>query len=212
MKCLLLLSIFFTILSASAQNCPGISVVPYTDEVTAGDTLIITAVTKFLKSNVTYQWKVNTGEIVEGQGTARILVKTVNADGPFITATVTLDGLPAGCANTASASSELISGSQLVVSGTFTNGQELKKAVQQFIASSNFKDPENTASAFIYLYKGPSTTESAMVAFKDAIKGAFDFNKIEKSSYETADGGAKKFATYEIYLLQKGAKKPIPSL
>jgi hypothetical protein len=211
MKVFFLSLMLFVTVKASTQNCPGIAVMPYTDEIIAGDTLMITAVTSSLKSEVAYQWKVNTGEIVSGQGTARVFVKTVNAVGSFITANVTLTGLPAGCATTASASAELISGSQLVVSGTFTNGQELKKAIQQFIASSHFKDVDNTATAFIYLYNGPYTAQSAFSSFKEAINGAFLANEIDSSKYEVEAGGAKKFATYEIYLLHKSAAKPKPS-
>jgi hypothetical protein len=205
MKVFFLSLMLFVTVKAFTQNCPGIAVMPYTDEIIAGDTLMITAVTSSLKSEVAYQWKVNTGEIVSGQGTARVFVKTVNAVGPFLT------GLPAGCATTASASAELISGSQLVVSGTFTNGQELKKAIKQFIASSHFKDEDNTATAFIYLYNGPYTAQSAFSSFKEAINGAFLANEIDSSKYEVEAGGAKKFATYEIYLLHKSAAKPKPS-
>jgi hypothetical protein len=201
----------FLLLVGKAQNCPGISVVPYTDELIASDTAIFTVVTTSLKVNVTYNWKVNTGVIVSGQGTARILVATEKAEGAFVTATVEVGGLPVGCGTVASASAELIDGAQLVVSGRFTNGQELKKAVQQFIASSNFKDPDNTATAFIYLYKSAVTTEEAMKIFKDAIIGAFEFNKIKPAQYKIVEGKAKKFATYEIYLLQRGAKEPKPT-
>ena len=212
MKKLFLTSITaFSLFFAKAQDCPGISVLPYSDQITAGDTLIITTVTKFLKVNVTYNWSISAGTIISGQGTARILVDTKEASGMFITATVELGGLPAKCANTASASAEVIPGAQLIVSGTFTNGQELKNAVQKFIAASGFKDSANTGTAFIYLYKKPNTTESALKIFKDAISRAFDYNKILPDQYKIADGGTKKLAFYEMYLMQGAAKEPKPS-
>lgn len=196
---------------AGAQDCPGISVYPYSDEITAGDTLIITCVTKFLKTDVTYNWTISAGVIISGQGTARILVNTKEASGMFITATVELAGLPAKCPNVASASAEVIPGAQLAVKGTFTNGQELKNAVQKFIAATGFKDTANTGTAFIYLYKAPATTESAFNIFKQAIISAFEYNKILPHQYKIADGGAKKLATYEFFLLARGMKEPRPS-
>lgn len=212
MKKLLSLSIAIaTLLSVQAQNCPGISVVPYSDEISAGDTLVFTCVAKFLKTDVTYNWSISAGTIVSGQGTARIQVNTKEASGMFITATVELGGLPAKCPNTASASAEVIPAAQLSVSGTFTNGQELKNAVQKFIAATSFKDSTVAGNCFIYLYKKSSTTESAFKIFNDAIVSAFEYNKILPSRYKIVDGGIKKLASYEFYLLQPGGKEPEPS-
>ncbi len=201
----------FMIMLAKAQNCPGIAVEPYAEEVTAGDTAIFIAVTKLLKTNVTYKWSVSAGTIVGGQGTARILVATESAAAQFITATVQLDGLPSSCSNSASASAALVDESQLVISGRFSNGLELKNAVQQFIASSDFKNPENRGTGFIYLFKSATTTDGAMQLFKEAIVSAFEKNNIKPAQYKIAEGDVKKFSSYEIYLLQPGAKNPPPS-
>ena len=212
MKKLIVTSIaIFSLLFAQAQDCPGISVLPYSDQVTAGDTLMFTAVTKFLKVNVTYNWSISAGTIISGQGTARILVNIKELSDQFVTATLEVGGLPANCANTASASAEIIPGAQLVVKGTFTNGEELKKAVQKFIAASGFKDPANTGTAFIYLYKSATTTESALNIFKAAIVSAFEYNKVLPDQYKIADGGKKKLGFYEMYLLQQDTKEPRPS-
>jgi hypothetical protein len=212
MKKLLLISFaILALLPARAQNCPGISVVPFTDEVSAGDTMMFTVFTKILEYNVTYNWTISAGTIMSGQGTARILVDTKEIGGEFVTATVELIGLPAKCSTTASASAEVIPAAQLVVTGTFTQGQELKNAVQKFIAATDFKDSANTGTCFIYLYKTPNTTESALEIFKKAIGDAFEFNKIYPYQYKIADGGEKKLATYEFYLMGPGAKDPKPS-
>jgi hypothetical protein len=209
-KLIIAISLFISSF-VKAQDCPGISVFPYSDEITAGDTLIITCVAKFIKTDVTYNWTISAGTIISGQGTARILVNTKEASGMFITATVEIKGLPAKCPNVASASAEVIPGAQLAVKGTFTNGQELKNAVQQFIAATGFKDTANTGTAFIYLYKAPNTTESAFNIFKQAIITAFEYNKIPPGQYIIADGGTKNLASYEIYLLARGMKEPLPT-
>lgn len=212
MKKLLFLSFFaFTLVPVRAQNCPGISVVPFADEVNAGDTMMFTVFTKVLEYNVSYNWTISAGTIMSGQGTARILVNTKEIGGEFVTATVELGGLPAKCSTTASASAEVIPAAQLVVTGTFTQGQELKNAVQKFIAATDFKDSANTGTCFIYLYKTSNTTESALEIFKKAIGDAFEFNKIHTYQYKIADGGEKKLSTYEFYLMGPGAKDPKPS-
>jgi len=133
-------------------------------------------------------------------------------DGGFVTATVELGGLPATCNKTASASSEIIPGAQLVVSGTFTSGQDLKKAVQRFIAASNFDNEPETGTSVIYLYKKSSNSVSEYQNFEKAIISAFEFNKILPSQYRILDGGTRKLAKYEFYLLHPGAKEPGPSL
>ena len=194
-----------------AQNCPGIAVYAYTDEITEGDTLIFTCKTENLTAIVKYNWTVSSGTIVSGQGTARIYVSTTEASGQFITASVELIGLPEKCSTTASASTELLPAAQLSVKGSFTNGEELKKAVQQFIAATSFKDSLNTGTAFIYLYKTSITTTTAMNAFRQAITGAFEYNKILPQQYKIAEGGVKSRMMYEMYLLQGNGKEPKPS-
>ncbi len=206
-----ILASFCGSLAIHAQNCPGISVFPYIDEITAGDTLIFTATTTNLKVNVSYHWAVSAGSIISGQGTARIYVNTKDASGMSITATVELGGLPEKCSTTASATSNVIPGAQLVVRGTFTNGQELKNAVQRFISASGFKDASNTGSCFIYLYHAPNTSGTAMDNYKQTIAGAFTFNKITPDQYKIVDGGKKGMNNYEFYYLVRGAKEPKPS-
>jgi hypothetical protein len=210
-KSLCLIISIFSLLFTQAQNCPGISVESYSYEIAAGDTLVFIAGTKDAEVHVTYNWSISAGTIISGQGTAKILVNTEGLSGMFVTATVELKGLPAKCVSTASSSVEVIQAAQLVVSGTFTNGQELKNAVQKFIAATSFKDSSVTGTAFIYLYKKPSTTESAFKIFQDAVAGAFEYNKVLPYQYKIADGGAKNLSSYEFYLLAPGAKEPKPS-
>ena len=212
MKKLISLSIaMFTFLATQAQNCPGISVESYSYEIAAGDTLVFIAGTKDAEVHVTYNWAINAGTIISGQGTAKIMVNTEGLGGMFVTATVQLKGLPAKCVSTASSSVEVIPAAQLVVSGTFTNGQELKNAVQKFITATSFKDSTLTGTGFIYLYKGATTSEPALQIFKNAIISAFDYNKVLPYQYKIVDGGNRKLAFYEMYLLQPRGKEPKPS-
>ncbi len=210
MKKLIILSIAtLTTLFAQAQNCPAISVESSSYQVPVGDTLVFGAVTKNAPANVTYNWSISAGTIISGQGTSLIKVSTAElADGMFVTATVEIGGIPRSCNSAASSSAEIIPAAQLVTKGTFTNSQELKNAVQQFITATGLKDPENAGMGFIYLYAGPKTTESSMKIFKDAIVSAFEYNKILPHQYKIGEGGKKKLATYEMYLIKEGSPDP----
>jgi hypothetical protein len=210
-KLLSLSTAILSLLFARAQNCPGISVESYSYEIAAGDTLVFIAGTKDVEVHVTYNWAISAGTIISGQGTAKIMVNTEGLGGMFVTATVQLGGLPAKCVSTASSSVDVIPPAQLVLSGTFTNGQELKNAVQKFIAATSFKDSTVTGTGFIYLYKGATTSESALQIFKNAIISAFEFNKVLPLQYKIVDGGNRKLAFYEMYLLQPRGKQPKPS-
>lgn len=212
-KIIFFLIFIFTLTYSKAQNCPGIMVQSPSYEIPEGDTLVFVAATKGADPRlaITYNWTISAGTIISGQGTAKIIVNTGGLAGMFVTATVELGGLPAKCASTASSSIEVIPAAQLVVSGTFTNGQELKNAVQKFIAATAFKDTANAGTAFIYLYKSAATTEAAFNIFTDAIIGAFEYNKVLPHQYRIVDGGKKKLSSYEMYLLLPGGKEPKPS-
>jgi hypothetical protein len=210
-KLLSLSTALLSLLFARAQNCPVISVESYSYEAAAGDTITFVAGTKGVEAHVTYNWAISAGTIISGQGTAKILVNTEGLAGMYVTASVVLGGLPRTCVSSASFSVEVVSPAQLVVSGTFTNGQELKNAVQKFIAASGITDPANAGTGFIYLYKGATTSESALKIFKDAIISAFTHNKVLPHQYKIADGGKRKLAFYEMYLLQPRGKEPKPS-
>jgi hypothetical protein len=212
MKKLLSITVaIFSLLFTKAQNCPGVSVTPYSFEIAAGDTLVFIAGTTGVEINVSYNWTISAGTIISGQGTAKIMVNTDGLGGQYVTATVELKGLPAKCTNTASSSVEVIPSAQLVASGTFNNGLELKKAVQKFIAATSFKDSATVGTCFIYLYKKSSTAESAYKIFKEAVVSAFEFNNIRPDQYKIADGGTKKMETYEMFLLLPAGKDPKPS-
>lgn len=204
--CLLL-----TGLCATAQDCPTLSAEPNSFLLTSGDTLVFTVLAKYLNAKVTYNWSVSAGTIISGQGTREIKVSTADAGGIFITATAEVAGLPAGCTNTVSATVEISTGTELVVKGTFISGEELRRAVHQFVDATGFADASSGTTAFIFLYKNSRTTVSALALFRQAILKAFADDKIAASRIRIVDAGEKKFQSFEMYELQKGAKDPVPS-
>jgi hypothetical protein len=80
--------------------CPLLEISTSPQTVIEGDlvTLKAAVTSKSLAAKITYSWALSAGEIVSGQGTNTIQIKTDHWGGGYITATVEVKGLPASCA------------------------------------------------------------------------------------------------------------------
>jgi hypothetical protein len=87
----------------AAQNrkiiCPSWEIAAPNQTIIEGDlvTLKVAAMNKALQSKASYQWTLSAGEIVSGQGTNSIQIKTDNLGGEYVTATVEVKGWPTSC-------------------------------------------------------------------------------------------------------------------
>jgi hypothetical protein len=89
----------------AATPCPSIEVTGPAGITPAGDTVTFTADVKNYAATgeIKYNWSISAGEIEDGQGTSAIILRTTKEmNGSNVTATVEIDGLPEGCAKTAS--------------------------------------------------------------------------------------------------------------
>jgi hypothetical protein len=84
--------------------CPKIEITGPSGPTRAGDRMVFTVnVTGVGSPKLKYNWYLSSGSIEEGPGTPTIAFQTTSNDaGSNITATVEIEGLPAGCPNTAS--------------------------------------------------------------------------------------------------------------
>lgn len=211
MKKLVFASIaIFSLLLAIGQSCPtSISVYGPSDQLTAGDTLVFSVQVKGGGSvSPTYNWFISAGSIMSGQGTSMIMVNTASLDGTFVTATVELGGYPRECISTSSATADIMAGPVKIISANYTTLQALTVAVQQFITQTKLNDIAISQTAFIYVYSGAATTSAQLKVINAAIANAFDKNSIYSFQYKIADGGKKKVASYEMFILPPGAKEP----
>ncbi len=80
-------------------SCPSPILTVPTRAVTEGELVILQAslTGKSATTKVTYQWTISAGEIVSGQGTNAIQIKTDNLGGEYVTAMVEVKGLHASC-------------------------------------------------------------------------------------------------------------------
>jgi hypothetical protein len=79
-------------------ECPTVTVTPPPAAVNSGETMTFTAnVAGGSQSDVTYEWSVDKGSIISGQGTASITVGTDGLNDETVTATVKVGGLCENC-------------------------------------------------------------------------------------------------------------------
>lgn len=81
-------------------NCPKISVTGPLAAVQSGETMTFTAnmdASDIDFDKITFQWSVDKGTVIEGQGTPTIIVSTEGLVDTTITATVEVKGLTSGC-------------------------------------------------------------------------------------------------------------------
>jgi hypothetical protein len=102
---LLLITLFQSFVfsqSVNSSSCPTFSVTGPSGTTEPDGPLDFTAQIKdFDISKLRFEWTVENGEIIKGQGTLSLLVKQINR-GNTITATIKIFGLPEFCPNTAS--------------------------------------------------------------------------------------------------------------
>jgi hypothetical protein len=111
MQHLLLVTIFVLIswlpISAQAQSaqpaCPKIGITGPSERTRPGDKAVFTVTVPGEEpGKFKYNWHVSAGSIEGGLDSPTLTVRSANAPGTTITATVEIEGLPAGCPNTAS--------------------------------------------------------------------------------------------------------------
>ena len=106
MKCFFFTSaiLMFAISTCLAQTeksaCPKISIIGPHGLSNPDDRITFVAQVSGTEFNVKYEWAVDQGTIVDGQGTPAIFVTGRKGD-TNIKATVRIDGLPSGCENSA---------------------------------------------------------------------------------------------------------------
>ncbi|HEX4948775.1 MAG TPA: hypothetical protein VFZ34_19015 [Blastocatellia bacterium] len=103
-QALFLSLVLFVSQSITAQikkiACPSLEIAVPNQTIIEGDliTLKASVAGKVRSPNVAYNWTVSAGEIVSGQGTSTLQIKTDNLGGAYVTATVEVKGWPTSCA------------------------------------------------------------------------------------------------------------------
>ena len=91
----------------SEADCPSIQV-KAPDSVSQGTKARIAATLVGGTGTPTYNWRVTSGSIASGQGTASITVDTSGLSGAGVTATLEIGGIPRQCATTTASATVLV--------------------------------------------------------------------------------------------------------
>ena len=191
-------------------ECPTLSVTGPADVTTAGETMTFTAnVSGGSGETVTYNWTVDRGTIIEGQGTPAIRVATT-ADmvGNSVTATVLIGGICEDCTEkTASATAGIAEEIKARIVDDFGAlvDDDVKARVQNFYLTELNNNP--TASGYIINYG----TAKQIAARERQIEKAITFLKLDRSRIVMVKGGETGGDVRTVfYVVPAGATPPTP--
>lgn len=195
----------------TAPPCPEIAVVGPSGLVLAGDRIVFELkINRVDRQKLSYKWYTNYGTIVEGQGTPTITIKTNPLDDGFnATATVEIEGLPAGCPASASETagvSDGIGDPLLVDEYEGLSFRDEKARLENAVLTLK-RYPDEKLMFVLYRKKGTSAAASKRRAAyiskylesRGVSKKNFDFLYAEWDAYRT-----------KIWLVPKGAAMPVP--
>jgi len=194
------------------DKCPKVRVTS-PDTVKAGDSLTFVANVTGGDQNVspTYNWSVSAGSISSGQGTSVITVETKDVGGQTVTATVELGGYDRTCSVAASATTSVEQkpeAKKITEYGAVTVPKEQEVLGAFTIELQN--DP--ISQGYIISYGGPTSTDAKINA---ATKRAKDYmvtkRGIDSTRLTVVNGGKRKAAVTELWLVPNGATPPTPT-
>ena len=158
-----------------------------------------------------YRWSVSVGEIVEGQGTPVIKVRTLDKSGKTITGTVQVDGLDTACARTASCSmSDYQRPSPAIRFESYSLDKldEGNTKLERFAAS--LKEHPEVQGYLIGYRARRGRVEDALQAVGRAKEYLINKQGLEEGRIVTAYGGLKDRPTVDLWLVPRGAAIPNP--
>jgi hypothetical protein len=155
-------------------------------------------------SKLKYSWSIDRGSIINGQETERIVVATDGVDDTTITATVEIDGLPAGCQKTFSDTGVVVTGGHPSVFDEFGEipGDDIRARIDAFLISL-----QNNPDAYGYIINYGSPEKIA--AREKLIAGHVDFRRFPVSAIHFKDGGREDKIRTRLYILPAGVDPSI---
>lgn len=195
----------------TAPPCPKIEFVGPAELVRPGDRIVfMLKIDRPDREKLSYKWYTSYGTIVDGQGTPSITVKTNPLDDGFnATATVEIEGLPAGCPATASETvgvSDGIAGHPFLVDEyEGLSFREEKSPLENAVLTLK-REPDQKLLFVLYRKKGASVAAakkhavniSRYLESRGVSKKKFDFVYAELDAHRT-----------KIRLVPEGAAMPV---
>lgn len=187
-------------------ECPTISVTGPSAVVQPGETMTFTAnVSGGSQDSVTYNWSVDKGTIVEGQGTAVITVSTEGLEDTTVTATVDVGGLCESCPRTDSETGVVAPLPRYIETDNFgplANDDVRARLDAYFIELQN--NPNDTGYIINY---GPSRQVTAR---ERLIRNHIAFRRFDPSRIVIVNGGDAPEISTRLFRVPPGAEPPTP--
>ncbi|MGB2751239.1 MAG: hypothetical protein WBC19_04215 [Pyrinomonadaceae bacterium] len=198
--------VFLLISAARAQavdtSCPKISVID-SGMAMPGENFRFTANIEGEHGKVGYKWSLTNARIMSGQGTKEVTA-VYDIGNVYITGTVTIDGLPSNCVNSASGKFNVN------IEPTYTRLAEYanlrwKQEVKHFPVVRLSMDRDPNAQIYLFIYHRSKGLASA-TARVEKIKKYFkpDENRLT-FQFESSDRDRT-----DIYLVPAGVDRPSP--
>lgn len=195
---------------AQNSNCPTISVTGPSSVVQPGETMTFTVnVSDVDLDKIEYQWSVDKGTIMEGQGTPVIVVETSGLGDTALTATVKIKGLPNECKDSDSETGivALICSCPIIFDEFGRLHKNDEKARLYMLAAELRERKEFTAYLILYHPANKKSYESRVMRIKDFL---IKENKIPSERVVIINGGEEPEERTRIYLIPADAEPPIP--
>lgn len=154
----------------------------------------------------TYIWEVANGEIISGQGTPAIRVRSLA--NKTVTATVRIGGFDTVCSRTASCSTIVhpnLPAPRRIDTYGLISFDQVRLKLEQFAAALK-KQP--VAMGYIRFSHQANKTGEAQKAADDAKKYLVEEFDIEKDRIRTDDGGSHEEFLIELWLIPQGSYLP----
>ena len=205
----------FTVIGSGATNgqtvqtgaCPTISVVGEADFKREKRREFVVEITGPVPAAAAYHWLVSSGQITDGQGTQKIIVRLA-ARGDTVTATVQVQGLPTQCDSNASGTITVSYPSAMLIAEFPDEGSEAMAGRLIAAAALLRKNPDNQLLFYEYFDEGTSQFD-----IRRAVSKVRDFlmrkTKLGESNFSITPITGEDRRT-SIYLVPPGIPFPPP--
>ncbi|MEP6900330.1 MAG: hypothetical protein ABJA66_01190 [Actinomycetota bacterium] len=165
-------------------------------------------VSVYPKVGETYEWKVSSGRIIEGQGSDFIKVNLSNTDSNRVTAFVEVGGLPLPCEKTGLITIEIGKKPYLFDSAARYNFSELSARLDGLMNALG-NQPTMTGYIIVYAARKGGIREREMAI--RSVQKYFAFRRYDLSRVKIIRGGFREYNTVDSWLVPLGVNAPVPT-
>lgn len=194
---------------AVPPSCPTITVTGPAGVTQPGEVIEYTAaISGRAPQGVTPEWVISKGDIISGQGTLNIQIRTTKDGGNF-TATLTVIGLPAGCPNSASETAPVDCICDPILLDEFGKLPPQEEKTRLDAAVDQLKKRPDFKLVLIEYFDSRSSERFVAAKIKRRLDYLTRTKGIAAQNVEVLSGGILETRT-KIYIVSPRAENPAP--